>query len=171
MEELTGRGLTNVDLERVEVVSGWQGRAYQVARHQAGSVSMYASAAGKDLMIGWDLNIVQKPSWKRMGILLLAAFIVSFLTNLMSAYSFGSFLGGWISGTFGWAFNFAILGLIGGMVMKGDVWYMFVERPEAAAKQELAALAMAVHQCLAAAVKKAGLDETVLRRKDKFKMG
>jgi hypothetical protein len=171
VDELNGRGLTNIDLERVEVVSGLQGRAYQVARHQAGSLSVYASAAGKDLMLGWDLSVTQKPSWKRMGILVLTAFIISFVTNLINAYSFGGFLTGWISGTFGWTFNLAILGLIAGMVMKGDLWYMFVDRPEVAAKQELRALAMAVHQCLTAAVKKGGLDETVLRKKDKFRWG
>lgn len=170
VDELTGRGLTNVDLERVEVTTGLQQRAYQVARHRAGSVTFYASAAGKDLMLGWDLHVVQKPSWKRLGILALAAFILSFLVNLAVGYSLVYFVGHWIFDTFNWAFPVAILGLIAGKVIKGDLWYMFVEKPEEAALQELSALAMAVHQCLLAAVMKAGLDQVPLRAKDSFKM-
>ncbi len=168
VDELNGRGLTNIDVEQVEVASGLQQRVYQVVRQQAGSVSVYASAAGKDLMLGWDENVVQKPSWKRMGILLLAAFILSFLVNLSIGYSPIFFLGRWIFDTFGQLITVAILGLIAGQVMKGDLWYMFIEKPEAAARQELMALAVAVHQCLVAAARKAGIEATSLRGKDIF---
>jgi hypothetical protein len=171
VELLNGRGLTYVEVSRVEVTSGLQQRVYQVARHPAGSVAVYTNAAGSDLMLGWDLSIVQKPSWKRMGILVLAALLLNFLVLLGDGYPFIYFLGHLIFGTFGYLFTVAILGLVAGMVLKGDLWYMFIERPDAAARQELSALTMAVHQCLAAAVKKAGLDETGLKGKDSFKAG
>ena len=169
IDDFNARGLTYVDLGRVEVSSGLQLRAYQVARHQAGSVAVYANPAGKDLMLGWDLKVAQKVSWKRIGILALAAVIISFLVSLFSGSPFLYFLVQWINGTIGWAFNVAILGLIAGKVMKGDIWYMFIEKPEVAALQELSALAMAVHQSLITSVKKAGLEETSLRVKDTFK--
>ena len=168
VDEFSGRGLTTVDLERVEVTSGLQQRVYQVARHRAGSVAVYASAAGKDLMLGWDLNVVQKASWKRIGVLALAAVIVSFLVSLFSGSPFLYFFVQWITSAIGWCFNMSILGLIAGKIMKGDIWYMFVQKPDSAALQELSALAIAVHQCLLAAVKKAGLDEAALRVKDDF---
>ena len=169
VDDFNARGLSYVDLGRVEISSGLQLRAYQVARHQAGSVAVYANPAGKDLMFGWDLKVAQKVSWKRIGILALAAVIISFLVSLFSGSPFLYFLEQWINGMIGWAFNVAILGLIAGKVMKGDIWYMFIEKPEAAALQELSALAMAVHQSLLAAVKKAGLEEASLRVKETFK--
>jgi len=166
VDELKGREIPNIEIEEVVM----QGRTYQVARHKEGSVAMYASAAGKDLMLGWDLNVVQKPAWRRLAILLLAAFILSFLTSIVS-FSFLGFLGGWIFNTFGQPLIIvAILGLITGYIMKGDLWYMFVDRPDAAVRQDLAALAMAVHGCMETAVKSAGLEEKALREKAKFRM-
>jgi 23S rRNA C2498 (ribose-2'-O)-methylase RlmM len=93
----------------------------------------------------------------------------SFLTNLIVGWDFGRFLVHWIFDVLSWALPVSILALIAGQIVKGDLWYMFIEKPDGAARQELAAMAMAAHQSLRNAVRKAGYDEAVLRPKESFK--
>jgi hypothetical protein len=152
------RRITYVDLTQVEATSGLLQRTYQVARHRSGSVTVYANPAGKDLMVGWELNIQQKPNWKMIGFLALACLAISFLSNLAVGWAFGHFLAEWILGVFGPALSVMAGGLIAGKILKGDIWYLFVEKPDAAGEQELAVLAKAAHQSLLQAIKNAGLN-------------
>ena len=171
VEDFNSRGLTYVDLGRVETTSGLNQRTYQVAHHRSGSVAVYANQAGKDLMLGWDLNIIRKPSWSRILILVLVMLGVSFLTNLIVGWDFGRFLTHWIFDILNWALPVSILALLAGQIIKGDIWYMFIEKPDEAALQELAALANAAHQSLQTAVKKTGLNDVTLRAKKTFNVG
>jgi len=171
VEDFNGRGLTYVDLGRVETTSGLNQHTYQVAHHRSGSVAVYANQAGKDLMVGWDLSVIRKPSWSRILILVLVMLGVSFLTNLIVGWDFGRFLTHWIFDVLNWALPVSILALLAGQMIKGDIWYMFIEKPDEAAQQELAALAIAAHQSLQAAVKKAGLNDVTLRAKKTVNVG
>lgn len=159
IDDFSRRELTYVDLARVEVTSGLAQRAYEVARHRAGSVAAYFNAAGKDLMLGWELNVQQKPKWNMIIILALIAIFSPFFTNLSVGWSLGRFLVQWIFGIFGFILPVFVAAAITGKIIKGDIWALFIEKPDAASTQELDALAEAVQQSLKSAVKRSGLEE------------
>jgi len=163
MELFNKRQVTYVDLQRIEATSGLLQRSYQVARHRAGSVSVFANPAGNDLMIGWEMNIQQKPNWKMIGYLALGAVGISFLTNLTYGWIFGHFMVEWIFGIFSWILPVIAVGLVTGKMLKGDIWYMFIENPDPASEQEIRALAKAAAKTLQEAVKKAGLKQALDR--------
>ncbi|HVP22019.1 MAG TPA: hypothetical protein VMS73_09190 [Anaerolineaceae bacterium] len=163
VELFNKRQVTYVDLQQVEVTSGLLQRSYQVARHRSGSVSVFANPAGIDLMAGWEMSILQKPNWKMMGYLVLAAIVISFLTNLPYGWLFGHFLVEWILGVFSWILPVIAVGLVAGKIIKGDIWYMFIEKPDPAGEQEIRALAKAAAQTLQEAIKRAGLKKVADR--------
>ena len=162
IEDFNQRELTYVDLAHVEVASGLAQRTYEIARHRAGSVAAYFNAAGKDLMLGWEMSVQQKPNWRMIIILGVIAIFSPFFTNLSIGWSFGRFLVQWIFGIFGYILPIFVAAAITGKIIEGDIWALFIEKPDPAAQQELSALANAVQQSLQGAVKSAGLEEKTL---------
>ncbi len=159
VEEIEKRDLAYVDLSRVEVTSGLVQRAYQVARHRAGSVTAYANPNGKDLMLGWELNVQQKPYWNMILILGAVTVLVPFFISVAFGLNFWTFLFLWIIGISFFTLPVFTGAAIAGKIMKGDIWVLFIEQPDPAALQELSALANAVQQSLQAAVKRAGFED------------
>ncbi len=163
VEDFEKRDLSYVDLARVEVTSGLVQRAYQVARHRAGSVTAYVNPYGKDLMVGWELNVQQKPYWKMILILGAIVLFVPFFISLVIGLNFWTFLILWFLGIAFFALSVFVGAAITGKIIKDDIWALFVEKPDPAALQELAALSIAVQQSLQAAVKNAGLEVKALK--------
>lgn len=157
VEILNGRQISNFELARTEVSSGLLARNYQVLRHRSGTVSVFVNPAGKDLAVGWEAQATQKVNWKMIGVLALTALGISFLVNLATGWIFGRFLVEWIFGIFSWILPVIAIGLVAGKIINGDIWYMFIEKADAAGQQELAALTKAAHLSLLEAVKRAGL--------------
>ncbi len=163
VEDFEKRDLAYVDLAHAEVTSGLVQRAYQVARHRAGSVTAYANPNGKDLMLGWELNVQQKPYWKMILILGAIALLVPFFISVAFGGNFWTFLFLWIIGISFFILSVFLAAAITGKIIKGDIWALFIEQPDPAALQELSGLANAVQQSLQAAVKNAGLTEKPLK--------
>ncbi len=159
VEDFEKRDLPYVDLGRAEMTSGLVQRAYQVARHRAGSVTAYANPNGKDLMLGWEMNVQQKPDWKMILILGAVTVFIPFLVSLAFGLNFWTFLFLWIIGIALFIPPVFTAAAITGKVIKGDIWALFIEKPDPAALQELSALAAAVQQSLQAAVKNAGVEK------------
>ncbi len=159
VEDFEKRDLPYVDLARTEVTSGLVQRAYHVARHRAGSVTAYANPNGKDLMLGWELNVQQKPDWKMILILSAVTIVIPFLISLAFGLNFWTFLFLWIIGTAFFILPVFAATAITGKIIKGDIWALFIEKPDPAALQELSALAAAVQQSLQAAIKNAGVEK------------
>ncbi len=162
VNDFNRREVSYVDLAQIEMTSGLMQRGYQVARHRAGSVAAYFNAAGRDLMVGWEMSVQQKPNWTMIIILALIAIFGPFFTNLVTGWSFGRFLVLWIFGIFGYILPLFVAAAITGNIIKGDIWALFIEKPDPAAQQELSALANVVQQSLHTAVKNAGLEEKTL---------
>ncbi len=158
VEDFEKRDLPYVDLARAEVISGLVQRAYQVARHRAGSVAAYLNPNGKDLMLGWELDVQQKPNWKMILILGAITLFIPFIISLAFGLNFWTFLFLWIIGIAFFTLAVFTAAAITGKIIKGDIWALFIERPDPAAQQELSALAAAVQQSLQAAVKNAGFE-------------
>ncbi len=158
VEDFEKRDLSYVDLSRAEVTSGLVQRAYQVARHRAGSVAAYVNPNGKDLMLGWELNVQQKPYWKMILILGAITLFIPFIISLAFGLNFWTFLFLWIIGIAFFTLAVFTAAAITGKIIKGDIWALFIEKPDPAAQQELSALAAAVQQSLQAAVKNAGFE-------------
>jgi hypothetical protein len=157
VEDFEKRDLAYVDLARVEVTSGLIQRAYQVARHRAGSVTAYVNPIGKDLMLGWELNGQQKPYWKMILLLGAVTLLVPLFISLAFRLNFWTFLLLWIIGIGFFLLSVFVAAAITGKILKGDIWALFIEQPDPAARQELFYLANAVQQSLQAAVRNAGL--------------
>jgi hypothetical protein len=168
---LKEREIPQVTIEKVEFASGMFRKAYQVVRSPAGTVAVQVSAAGKDLAISWSLYTRHGLNLPMLGILAAIAFGVSFLTSLGGAFNFGIFFVNWVFGTFRWLLDTVILALIAGYVWKGSTWYFFLLTPDEIARDELAALTLAVHDSLHSAVDKSGLDSSKLRGKSAFRAG
>ena len=82
VEQLTERKPDGARLAQVEYSAGPAKRAYQVYSTAAGAVAVYVGALGKDLMVSWDLYVMQKPRWLMIGIL------GALVTNLVEAEVF-----------------------------------------------------------------------------------
>jgi hypothetical protein len=167
VEELKAREIPTVNVDRMEFNVGFNKKAYQVVHHPAGAVAVNLEAAGKDLVCSWALYVPQTPNWMMLGILAGIAFGVSFLSSFQSlgGFGFGNFFLQWIFGTFGWLWQVAALALLAGQVWKGSWLYFFVVNPPDSNKEALAALVLAVHQCLLTAVEKSGINSSQLRGK------
>ncbi len=169
VEELKAREIPLVNIEKMEFSAGFAKKAYQVARHPAGSVVVSVEGIGKDLACSWALYVPQAPNWKMIGILAGIAFGVSFFLAVGSlgvfGFGVGNFLVQWIFGTIGWLWQVALVALIVGQVWKGSFWHFFLVGTPDTTKESLAALVLAVHQSLLVAVEKSGLDASQLRGK------
>lgn len=169
--EMKAREIPQVTIEKVEFASGNSLKTYQVVRSPSGTVAVQVGSAGKDLVVSWSLYTRHVLNLPMLGILAAIAFGVSFLTSLGAVYNFGIFFVSWVFGTFRWLLDAAVLALIAGYVWKGSFWFFFLDTPGEIAKDELAALTMAVHYSLQAAVEKSGLDAARLRGKHSFRGG
>jgi hypothetical protein len=157
-DELRGRAIPLVTVDRAEFSSGLSRKAYQLVRHPAGSVVVSAEAVGRDLSLSWAMYVPQTPKIKMLGILAGVAFVVSFLTSLNVVGNFGYFFVDWVFGTFRWLMEVAVLAIIGGYVWKGSFWYFFVETPDEIARENLTALKLSVSQSLTSAAARAGIE-------------
>jgi hypothetical protein len=158
VEEFKSREIPGVTLEKTEFSAGPVKKAYQVIHSPFATVAVHVGPAGKDLSVGWSLHPRREPKWMMLGFLAAVACGASFLTSLVSLGNFGYFFFGWIFGTLNWLMPVAILAVIAGYVWKGSFWYFFMEAPGEMDTDEMAALTMAVHQSLVAALEKAGID-------------
>ncbi len=158
VEDFEKRDLPYVDLGRTEVTSGLVQRVYHVARHRSGSVTAYVNPNGRDLMVGWELNVQQKPNWKMISILGAITLFIPFFISLAFGLNFWTFLFLWIIGIAFFTLAVFVAAAITGKIIKGDIWALFIEKPDPAALQELSALAASVQQSLQNAIKNAGVE-------------
>lgn len=164
VEGFTAREIPDARLEQTGFSSAGIMKPYWVVRKLAESSVVQIEPKGKDLWVSWSQYARRPLDMQKLGILVGAAFAVSFFEHLgVVAGNFGYFLLGWIFGTLNWLLPVTIIALVAGYIWKGSFWYFFMPEPDEMAKDERTALMLAVHQSLLGAVQKAGFETDELR--------
>jgi hypothetical protein len=59
--------------------------------------------------------------------------------------------------------------IIAGKILYGSIWSFFIQKPDAAAQQELTGMAISVHQVIKQVLGEAGVDLAGIRSKNGFR--
>lgn len=172
VEEINQKAFPFAKLSKADFYAGPTRRSFQLFGSTQGSIAVSIASVGKDLSVSWDLFVKQKPNIRMLAILAGAVVLLSLFSAIENrTYNFGAFLLGLFFGVFNQVLLVLAGGLIAGKVMKGDFFAFFLEKPDLLAQQDLAAMALAVHQALRKALEDNGVDVSTLRSKNIFKGG
>jgi hypothetical protein len=169
LNKMNERKIASSKLGRIDFAAGTAWRGYQVYNTASGAVAVSFGAIGKDLQVSWDLYVRQKPKWMTLLILLGVAFGLSFFRGLAFGFSFGGFLLNWIFGTVDQLLLVIVGAIIAGKILYGSIWSFFIQKPDAAAQQELTGMAISVHQVIKQVLGEAGVDLAGIRSKNGFR--
>lgn len=143
-------------------------RNYYLAQSYTGAaLAVYIGEFGRDLYVSWDLFVRPNIKWRNILIMLGIAAVLAIFPAANSYSEFST----WITWTIVGFIGIAIVALILGKVLRGSAKAFFVEEIDHFAADDVTATMFAVHHGLMKAIDAAGLDSSLLRKKETFKAG
>lgn len=146
------------------------------------AVGINISATGRDLYMAWDLFVRRVWNEVAVGLVALLALIVGAFAawgavNFAKAHAaattgvlVGTFVGTFLAAAVFTVFACLAMGVFLGLASRGDPLALLVKRIDFFEGHDVQAMVLSVHKAMRAAADRAGVDVTLLRAKDEFRV-